>query len=398
MIIRPLFASLIALSLLPFPTLAREVTGTAMLRERLILPDGSTLMTEVLWPDGRQQDQSQAISVPSQPFRLTVDDGPGLLRVMIRAPQSRQWLSPPIHLPTGSQDIDLGDIVLFPHAPLGFASWLACGSALVQIGYFDNEARVQRGETVAHLTQIDTDTGHIFSDGRTMATTLQSTDKAMVLTWNGQTLPPCTAFPDPGRAPVTLRGSDPAWRATLSPAGVDYSLPDGTAGRSVPLVPQAMGDSVIWHSPGLPSFTLSPGLCRDAETDLPYPIKASLATDPPLTGCGGDPMTLLQGTWLLEHLGNDPVPAGLTATLAVEGDRYSGHSGCNRFSGTMAQSGAELRFGPAMTTRMACPPDHMAFEARFLDLLGRSSGFDLSDDGRLILTADGDNLMMFSPP
>ncbi|MFN3847614.1 MAG: META domain-containing protein, partial [Paracoccaceae bacterium] len=363
-----------------------------------ILPTGSSLTVEVLWPDGRQHEQSEASTVPSQSFRLTISDEPGLLRAKIRTPEGQHWLGPPLHLPAGDHDIDLGTILLRAQTPLGFSSWLACGPALVQIGYTGHDALIQRGDTLVELKPVTADSGRAFSDGRTPATTLDSTDTEMVLTWAGEALPPCSAFPDPIRAPVTLRGSDPAWRATLSPTGADYSLPDGTAGRSVPLVPQVVGDSVVWHSPGLPTFSLAPDLCRDGETGLPHPATARLGTDPPLSGCGGDPMTLLQGTWLLDRMQNQPLAAGLTATLTVEGSRYSGHSGCNRFSGTLAQTGAELRFGPAKSTRMACPPDHMAFESRFLDLLGKSAGFDLSDDGHMTLIADGDILLVFSHP
>ncbi|MFN7222781.1 MAG: META domain-containing protein [Paracoccaceae bacterium] len=398
MLSRPILASLIILSVGPAPALARDVSGTAQLLERMILPNGSSLTVEVLWPDGRQQDQSEPLTVPSQPFRLTIADEPGLLRAMIRTPAGQRWLSAPIHLPAGDRDINLGDVLLRAQAPLGFSSWLACGPALVQIGYAGHDALIQRGDTLAALKPVSDDTGREFSDGRTPATTLHSTDTKIVLTWAGEALPPCSAFPDPSRAPVTLRGSDPAWRATLSPTGADYSMPDGTAGRSVPLVPQAVGDTVVWHSPGLPTFVLAPGLCRDAETGLPHPATARLGTDPPLSGCGGDPMTLLQGTWLLDRMQDQPTPAGLTATLTVDGDRYSGHSGCNRFSGTLAQAGAELRFGLPLSTRMACPPDHMAFEARFLDLLGKSAGFELSNDSRLTLIADGDRLLELSRP
>ena len=50
-------------------------------------------------------------------------------------------------------------------------------------------------------------------------------------------------------------------------------------------------------------------------------------------------------------------------------EKVSGFAGCNRFIGSYEQSGDRLTLGPQATTRMACAPDVMNRETRFLKLL-----------------------------
>jgi heat shock protein HslJ len=70
-----------------------------------------------------------------------------------------------------------------------------------------------------------------------------------------------------------------------------------------------------------------------------------------------------------------PEPQALPRpTLGIEGDRASGTTGCNQWTGTVSWStrGA-MRFGPIATTKMACSPALMAQERAFLDALKRTT-------------------------
>ena len=49
--------------------------------------------------------------------------------------------------------------------------------------------------------------------------------------------------------------------------------------------------------------------------------------------------------------------------------KLGGHSGCNRFAGTYTQKDNTLTMGPFATTRMACQPEVMERERRFLAML-----------------------------
>jgi heat shock protein HslJ len=55
--------------------------------------------------------------------------------------------------------------------------------------------------------------------------------------------------------------------------------------------------------------------------------------------------------------------------LSTDGGSVSGSTGCNRLSGKFTQSADGLRFGPLITTRMACQPAANELEARFLRAL-----------------------------
>lgn len=74
----------------------------------------------------------------------------------------------------------------------------------------------------------------------------------------------------------------------------------------------------------------------------------------------GDP---LDGTaWALVTMGDQPVPASSTATIAFAAGTASGASGCNTFTGAGKIDGPSIKIGPLVSTRMACPGAVMAFE------------------------------------
>ena len=63
--------------------------------------------------------------------------------------------------------------------------------------------------------------------------------------------------------------------------------------------------------------------------------------------------------------------AGKSARFVQFGSdgKLGGHSGCNRFAGTYTQKDNALTMGPFATTRMACQPEVMEGERRFLAML-----------------------------
>ncbi|MGD8528483.1 MAG: META domain-containing protein [Methyloceanibacter sp.] len=61
-----------------------------------------------------------------------------------------------------------------------------------------------------------------------------------------------------------------------------------------------------------------------------------------------------------------------------------GSSGCNRFTGAYTQKGDELTMGPLASTRMACPPEVMEREQRFLTMFGNVR-YAETDDLKLTL-------------
>ena len=105
-------------------------------------------------------------------------------------------------------------------------------------------------------------------------------------------------------------------------------------------------------------------------------------------------LDMLEGTeWILTHLKqNHHTPEGIEVTVAFSDGRVAGHSGCNRFSASI-QNGdmpGQIRIGPTMGTRMACPVELMEFESEFLELLGLVDRFGFMAGG-LLLTGSTDS-------
>jgi heat shock protein HslJ len=102
----------------------------------------------------------------------------------------------------------------------------------------------------------------------------------------------------------------------------------------------------------------------------------------------------LAGEWQLTHFGRgEAVGEGIDITLAFDGDRISGGSGCNRYSGGVAAGEAPGTLSvdqPLASTRMACPDPLMEAEQRYLQALASVRTFSFVA-GKLVLTwSDGD--------
>ena len=95
--------------------------------------------------------------------------------------------------------------------------------------------------------------------------------------------------------------------------------------------------------------------------------------------------------WELVELVGQPAPTGAggrRATIRFEADssRAGGFAGCNRWGAPYTIDGAAIRFGPIITTKMACA-DGMTLEQRVADALGSARRFEIADD-RLTLFGD----------
>lgn len=98
----------------------------------------------------------------------------------------------------------------------------------------------------------------------------------------------------------------------------------------------------------------------------------------------------LAGTeWVLETLAGKPRAADLRSTVAFDTDgRITGDAGCNRYFGSYAVDGDAIAVGHLGATQMACAPEVMAQEDRFLDALGSADHASLRE-GLLVLRFGG---------
>jgi heat shock protein HslJ len=100
------------------------------------------------------------------------------------------------------------------------------------------------------------------------------------------------------------------------------------------------------------------------------------------------PADLVGTSWRAETIAGRPALAEASSTLSFLADgRIAGSGGCNRFAGQMAGKDGRLQVGQLASTMMACAPDRMEQEQRFLAAL----------EGAERLSRDGDVLVLEGP-
>ncbi|MDC0662304.1 META domain-containing protein [Marinobacter sp. SS21] len=200
--------------------------------------------------------------------------------------------------------------------------------------------------------------------------------------------------------PFVARGNEPFWQLTVAD---DKLLLEAPGGRQI--VADASVVSATSTGQTLAGdnteheleVAVARQLCRDSMTGMPHPYQVRLRVDAErFSGCGGEPARLLQGVeWAVTAIDGEPVADGTRASLNfLDQGRAAGKASCNRFMGEYQLSGEALGFSRMATTMMACAPEVMAQEQRFLTILETVQRFDFSASGALVLTGtDGRTLV-----
>jgi heat shock protein HslJ len=198
-------------------------------------------------------------------------------------------------------------------------------------------------------------------------------------------------------APFRATGNEPSWRLDIGNTEMTL-LTNFGQDRLVAATPTAQVSGgttkyVARTNQGDLAATIVNQLCVDSMSGMPHPQTVTVnVSGKTLTGCGGEPASLLQGAeWKVEEIGGASLVAGSKVTIDFAPDgRVSGHASCNSFSGAYALTGEGLTFSKVAGTRMMCEAALMDQERRFLDALGNVRNFSVSADGALLLnTADG---------
>jgi heat shock protein HslJ len=133
-------------------------------------------------------------------------------------------------------------------------------------------------------------------------------------------------------------------------------------------------------------------VCTDTMSGMPFPksVAVELGADS-YAGCGGEPASLLHGTWKVTAInGEAPMPGTEPSISFDEDGKVSGAASCNRFFGTFTLTGEGLSFGQLGASMMMCDEPVMAQERAVLDTLESAIGFAVADDGSLTLNgSDG---------
>lgn len=384
----------------------RVISGSVTYLPRIALPTEAEVIVETILPDGARLETTRPSLGGQVPLPFSAQAPAGreaTLRAGIRAEGALRWLGDPVRVPAGEGPVDLGELTLAAHVPMGMASVVRCGDAVLEVGFLDDIARLRAGadreapeappavDGVRDLGPEPAASGARYgaADGETW---VWSRGEALMVRLDGVMLPDCVMAPAPLRLPATARGNEPFWTLSITPERIAYAPMTGPGIETATPLPQAAGAGWAYAPVGVDlAVTLRPGVCRDSMTGMPHPAAAEVETGGQvLTGCAGAPVDLLAGAWTVIEVEGAPPPDDATATLEFDAAemRAFGNSGCNRFTGAFALTGETLSFPqPIAGTMMACPDPQMALERQVLDALAEIQGFDIAEDGTLELRA-----------
>jgi heat shock protein HslJ len=207
----------------------------------------------------------------------------------------------------------------------------------------------------------------------------------------------------PGASPVAAgtafraTGNEPSWRLDVSATEMslltDFGQTRVVAPAPTVTVAGATRTFMARSAQGEMTAKVVDGVCMDTMSGMPHPQSVTVvAGGQTLTGCGGEPASLLQGAeWKVVSIDGKPLVAGSQATLTFAPDgSLSGQSSCNRFMSQYKLSGEGLSIASPAGTRMMCEAPLMAQEQAFLAALSSTQGFSIAADGALLLrTGDG---------
>jgi uncharacterized membrane protein len=156
---------------------------------------------------------------------------------------------------------------------------LSCGPTLLQVGVAEGLARLRLGEETRELAATEAASGARYSDGGLPETVYWSKGDRAAITWSGVSFPECQPFPDPRLQVITARGNEPGWVMTAGPEGLALSTEAGDAAAGALPPARLAAQAISWTIPGGPTLVLSPALCADTMTGMPYPLTASVRRD-----------------------------------------------------------------------------------------------------------------------
>ncbi|WP_180898007.1 META domain-containing protein [Martelella soudanensis] len=381
----------------------RSISGEALIRERMALPDDAELVVEargfrnaLLATESAEANGQQ---VP-WPFTLAIPAGvEANLSAAIRIDGANRWVSAPAAIAAGSDDIDLGEIMLTADTPAAFKSVYRCGDTRLEAGFQGEEAVIETDDRIYRLAPAISADGAKYQsdDGDNMF--WSKGDNALV-TLDGKALPECIGVPAGADKQWTAQGNEPGWRAVIAGDRITLDMNYGEDRLDLRLPEPEVVDGAYRYGfdQYALAFSVRAGMCQDDMSGRLFPQSVELKTATgTLTGCGGDTFDLLTGPeWSVDAIDGsalDDAADRPSFAISDEGQIF-GATGCNRFTGAFSVNGeGGIAIGPLATTRMACGDAAMKQERSFLEALGASEGFGFGPDGALVLTSGTETLV-----
>jgi heat shock protein HslJ len=192
---------------------------------------------------------------------------------------------------------------------------------------------------------------------------------------------------------LTGRGNEPGWHLTIGEAEIELVTDYGATRAMFPKpAPETSGEVTRYVvADAAVTITLLERPCADTMSGMFHPLSVTVERpDGVLSGCGGEPASLLLGPeWLVENIDGTAISADSRVTIAFhEGGRIDGLASCNRYLANYDLTGEALTIAGGASTMMACEALLMEQEHRFLDALAAVRRFEITPDGALVLLAD----------
>jgi heat shock protein HslJ len=200
------------------------------------------------------------------------------------------------------------------------------------------------------------------------------------------------------------RGNEPFWSVEKTADGIVFRPMEGEAVTVAPVpAPRRDGGTEIFEATagGKPfALAIADTVCTDTMSGMPFPKSVTVAIGADtFTGCGGEPVTLLLGDWMIAEINGKPPVTGSTPTLTFDAEgKLSGGGSCNRFFGGYGLTGEGLTVGDIGASMMACEEPLMDQEMLILDILEGVGRFEIGPNGALILHGNGEGRTIVARP
>ena len=183
--------------------------------------------------------------------------------------------------------------------------------------------------------------------------------------------------PEPEGEIYSAYGTEPFWGLTFEDGKMIYTHEDERMEVARPRPVTGRNGVHIYRTARMTVEISHEGRCNDGMSENEYADTVRIRfgnnrTGRAIEGCGGEllpPVTLADTNWLIVDIDGTAVGGENYALSFDDQGRLSGQAGCNRLSGPYTQRGNTLTPGAIAATRMACPAERMAQEARVLQLL-----------------------------
>jgi heat shock protein HslJ len=189
-------------------------------------------------------------------------------------------------------------------------------------------------------------------------------------------------------AEFQARGNEPGWVATVTDKAIELRTMDGKVIVVSPKPEARLSETFAAKIDGQDfALVINDRVCRDSMSGMPFPKTVAISLGEwRQTGCGGAPVDLLLGDWIINSVDGEAGSADAKPTLNFDADgKLAGGGVCNRFFGGFTLTGEGLSIGDVGSTQMACEDALMAQERQLLDALRKIERFDTNTRDRLRL-------------